>query len=113
MVLYFLKSGLGVLNPLVLIRGFLLYFYSNILSLFYLFLFVGELIGVEYLFSQTGKVLQDFQVDSEAPNEPAADEEADEGFEVGISTLCDTYAQNLPLNTVLIIYILPQTGRHW
>ena len=33
MVLYFLKSGLGVLNPLVLIRGFLLYSnYSQILA---------------------------------------------------------------------------------
>ena len=28
MVIYFLKSGLGVLNPHVLIRGFLLYTYS-------------------------------------------------------------------------------------
>ena len=28
MVLYFLKSGLGVLNPLVLIRGFLLYVFG-------------------------------------------------------------------------------------
>ncbi len=29
MVRYFLKSGLGVLNPLVLIRGFLLYMRST------------------------------------------------------------------------------------
>ncbi|XP_054867673.1 uncharacterized protein LOC129347250 [Amphiprion ocellaris] len=46
--------------------------------------YTGELIGVEYLYQQTGRVLEDVSLDPDAPDEAAAIqalEEADEGFE--------------------------------
>ncbi|KAJ7985052.1 hypothetical protein DPEC_G00361140 [Dallia pectoralis] len=46
--------------------------------------YTGELLGVEYLYSQTGKVLQDASVDPDVPDEVAAIQELDvedEGFE--------------------------------
>ena len=50
-------------------------------------LFTGELIGVEYLYSQTGQTLQDFMLDPDSHEEEILeealtvdDEEADEGF---------------------------------
>lgn len=45
-------------------------------------LFTGELIGVEYLFSQTGQVLEPVNLDPEIPqqDDDAEMEEADEGF---------------------------------
>ncbi|XP_051800636.1 uncharacterized protein LOC127532672 [Acanthochromis polyacanthus] len=45
--------------------------------------YTGELIGVEYLYQQTGRVLEDVSLDPDAPDEAAAIqalEEADEGF---------------------------------
>ncbi|XP_062340201.1 uncharacterized protein LOC134038681 [Osmerus eperlanus] len=46
--------------------------------------YTGELLGVEYLYSQTGRVLQDASVDPDVPDEEAAIQELDvedEGFE--------------------------------
>lgn len=48
------------------------------------FLISGEEIGIEYLYSQTGKVLQDEEVDPEvldATNEQTDHAEEDEGFQ--------------------------------
>lgn len=47
----------------------------------------GELIGVEYLFRQTGKVLEDVSLDPDVPDETAAVEameDVDEGIEEGV-----------------------------
>ena len=41
---------------------------------------LGEKIGIEYLYSQTGKVLQ--EVDEEDEKEEEEDEDTDEGFHV-------------------------------
>ncbi|XP_069545914.1 uncharacterized protein [Brachyistius frenatus] len=46
--------------------------------------YTGELIGLEYLYQQTGRVLEDVSLDPDAPDEAAAVdelEEADEGIE--------------------------------
>ncbi|KAJ8370901.1 hypothetical protein SKAU_G00109290 [Synaphobranchus kaupii] len=51
--------------------------------------YTGELIGIEYLYSQTGRVLQDISLDPDAPDEAAADiqgldvgtDAEDEGFQ--------------------------------
>lgn len=68
--------------------------------MFYFFIATGELIGVEYLYAQTGKTLQnipDQQEEAETPiDAPDADNE-DEGFHVR------TY-NNIIVNPILIIY---------
>ncbi|KAJ8364998.1 hypothetical protein SKAU_G00138290 [Synaphobranchus kaupii] len=43
--------------------------------------YTGELIGIEYLYSQTGRVLQDVSLDPDAPDEAAADIQ---GLDVGM-----------------------------
>ncbi|KAJ8346396.1 hypothetical protein SKAU_G00277970 [Synaphobranchus kaupii] len=44
--------------------------------------YTGELIGIEYLYSQTGRVLQDVSLDPDTPDEAAADiQDLDEGFQ--------------------------------
>uniref|UniRef100_A0A1A8BQG1 Uncharacterized protein n=1 Tax=Nothobranchius kadleci TaxID=1051664 RepID=A0A1A8BQG1_NOTKA len=43
--------------------------------------YTGELIGVEYLFQQTGRVLEDVSMDPDAPEEAAAVTDLDEGIQ--------------------------------
>ncbi|KAM9491824.1 uncharacterized protein ACWYII_003878 [Salvelinus alpinus] len=43
--------------------------------------YTGELLGVEYLYSQTGRVLQDVSADPDLPDEAAAVEQLDEDFQ--------------------------------
>lgn len=59
--------------------------------------FSGELIGVEYLLSQTGAVLQDPGRDPDAPDGMEVDEswmeEADEGFQDELALLSEEHQQ--------------------
>lgn len=51
------------------------------MGLFYLYHIAGEKIGVEYLYSQTGKHWQTVQLDPDKPDDLAEDTLEDEGFE--------------------------------
>ena len=66
-------------------------------------MFLGEKIGIEYLYSQTGQVLQS-PLQQEEPKDDAENLELDkddEGFYVSIFSLCKSY-----LSISLFIYVL-------
>ena len=52
---------------------------------------LGEKIGVEYLYSQTGKVLQEVDLDDEELNKDEHEDTDDEGFHVRSLRICSVF----------------------
>nr|XP_054600042.1 uncharacterized protein LOC107372644 [Nothobranchius furzeri] len=61
--------------------------------------YTGELIGVEYLFQQTGRVLEDVSMDPDAPDEAAAVtglDEVDEGIQEDVGDFVAAFVLDVP-----------------
>nr|XP_054601615.1 uncharacterized protein LOC107390515 [Nothobranchius furzeri]XP_054601616.1 uncharacterized protein LOC107390515 [Nothobranchius furzeri] len=58
--------------------------------------YTGELIGVEYLFQQTGRVLEDVSMDPDAPDEAAAVTDLDEGIQEDVGDHVATFVHDVP-----------------
>ena len=64
-------------------------------------MFSDEKIGIEYLYSQTGQVLQSPLQQEEPEDDENLEDKDDEGFYVSIFSLCKSY-----LSISLFIYVL-------
>ena len=82
---------------------FSIFFLPFLLPVFVTFCITGELIGVEYLYAQTGQVLQNFSDEQEELVSHTSDvEDTDEGFQVSNYL---TSLHGLPWNFLFIIQV--------